>query len=568
MAVPIFNPGPVPNLGGASSAQSEANTQLRSGLSGLGTSITGLGARLEQRNKDKIDRANQQGKEILETLLANATTEEEFNSIAQEFAQAADKNGFVLPGQAEAIAARRRDLLANRGTRLDHLGKEQTTRLTSAQADLAASNAEMGAVNARYSTNGFNVLKDFGNDFARVQALAAKNSPELYPAIEALNEKITADPNFGEKYVGYNSKAFWEEALGLQTTGSTTRTGLDDDITKQRENKTTRTKSAIEESTAVRTEQERIRAKAVAERYAEYKNKATSNENLADIVNNDPYFTYEEKVNLLSDTPEVDLSRVAPLPENAPSLTEILNQNPLLNPGQSMINSTLNMFLGGNRPTNESAIPDPERIVAALPGQIKALDDRIPAHRIYDQAAKLDEAGAYDGVIGNVGVVLRKQLKEDYHLADNEVTQIERMMEKYGLTNSETAMLVSSSLKEDDTPFGWFNKPELDDDKFKKLAKAYAEEKPLIESRRASDAQLISTANALKSKIDATYLSMQRALAKGDTAAAAEYRKKASTYENQLNTIDKQINTAVTRGDPEAIAKSIRNSTNKTSSAP
>lgn len=552
MAVPIFNPGGVPNLGNATSAQAEANGQVQTGLGGLSNSITGLGARLEQRNKDKIDRENAKGKEIFETLLLNAKDENEFNGIVQEFTQAA-KDGYVLPGQAAAIQASRTQRLKDEESRQTGRGLMGTADKNIAEAEMKRGEADLAALKQ-------DAMKMYAEDFARLADRSYTNDADALKGIADLTAKMA------KSHPGLNPADVFTTMDTLISAGTTTRTLLTEErgaLAEEADYNANAGVRAAERAAAIaRLEDERLtisedRNKKDQALYLDnlFADLGTISTDKDDLINRVRGYKGtlppKDYADLLARAQTADLNILNPISEDERIARPSRNQ---LTPGEVGLRRLRNA-LGGDENGNPYAIPNdtdqmnPKEVADGIIGRVGIIMKQNPDLSIYKKAAEYKESGMFKNAVGDVGIQIAEKLP-GYDISDGEQKIISKAAKEFSLDPEELMAIVGQSIRIDDGITGINNRPELKNDTFREKARAYSEGKDRI-------GETYSGYQSDLAEVDATTLRITNLRDKAIRAArnspeeAARVEEQISTEVLRLRRIEERVDQALKKNADE-----------------
>lgn len=539
MAGPTYNQVALPQLGGATEAQALADAKVTQGLTGLSASFTGLAGRLETRKQAKIDRDNAKGKEILETALLNAKDENEFNSIVQEFAAAANTDGFVLPGQAAAIQA-------SRTARLKDEESRQTGRGLGADADLTAANARLKIGEADTADLETAADKAYAPEMAAALALGYTNPEASAAAIADINAKRAAN------FAGSDLVSPYNDVDGVANQGINTRSARDTELTDNVTNATERAASVGSRgvTAAVQARQkfgaisglegdrqavgDAATLRSANEFVSGLKTKGISDEDNIQRIRNSE-FSEAVKIGMIEAYKSgVPLNDANPLQDKA----VVFDPNGREISATTNVARTLsNMLLDTNLPTNQADQLPVSRMADGIVGMVRTQIDADPDMSIYARAQERAADPENAKFVGDIGMYAEATFPSlDWE--QNQLQLVKTVKEEYGLSNDEMIVIVGESIKTQGV-FG--NSPEISDTQLRNRAKAYKEGKPAVTRRYNALRTDETNAARLQSQVTEARINQQRALEGKNEALYRQYGDEVRVLAQQMAAIESEL---------------------------
>ena len=564
MATPTYNQVALPQLTGSAQAQALADEKITQGLKGISASITGLGTRLETRKQAQIDLANSKGKEILETALLAAKDDDEFNSIIEDFSAAANADGFVLPGQAAAI-------LAQRKARNESNIAQETARGLGADADEGAAAARLKILEADAADIESAADKEFAPEMAAALALANRDPVAGLAAVESINAKRAA------KYAGSDLIGAYTDTDNVANLGITTRSARDTELTDNATNATTRalqpsalragiaqndfttTSSRSQEAGVIRGDKAIADNEILNNVFAGLQRENFTLSGLLNAIDAREDLTPLQKNRISALAKNVNFDEINPVPEfSDPNKTASYNQDA----AQAGLTRLTNLITGRNDPVyGDIKGLDPDITLASINDAAQRTVSSNPSFKIYDKAQTLKTEGTYsNGFVGDIGVMLSKQLGDTYEISPGETVIIKNLQTKYNLSNEEMVALVEASVKEDDGFRGLWNKPEIRNRTLEKKAAAYDKDRDNMAAVMATQQKAVSEANALGAQIKLAQDKAERAAQDNKPELARQYAAEAARYASQLRSYDTLFENAESAAteDPAEVAREIK----------
>ena len=529
MARLFYQPVGLPSGGGSASAVASAASSVGAGFDRIGTGLTNLGLRREQRFQARQAQQQSQALEGLKLLTQNAGSEEDLGALTRELIGlgSGEGAGFV-PGASDAIGSRRGNIIAN-----------NTIRENNRRTQVGNDAAQLENTLAQRADD---AQREYGTQITELNRLSDLNDPRALENREALLGEISA------KYGADIASAVITNSRNLQASGDQVRTGIESnalDILGIRQDQSIQASEAADANRARdftfdnavvdrnRSDQAFNRGETVAEAVAAIKTEAFSREDALRLVDEsalDP--RVKEQV---SQQLAVDFDANSALLDTTNPVDPLTPIDDIFNSTDRTARDVENAFaaigIEGEIPTVTDI--DPTVVSAGIQESVRQAQRVRPSLGIFNEANAIEEEfGDSAGNIGDLATTIANRY-ESTSLPDKWQNRLERTQRRHNLSDAEVVAIADRSFKARGANFLGVNvlvpggqradERILDVDEFDRLAKDYSKNN---RSNLRADATRLnesaSRARTLETQIPNLIRARQRAIETGGSRGDRE----------------------------------------------